>query len=474
MTLLPDATEPIVPGSSLPSVGVAEVVGIASRAAIDYLAGLPDRGVAPDASDVAALAALDIALPDGPRDPADVVADLHRLGSPATTATAGGRFFGLVVGGTLPAALGARVLTSAWDQVVFNDQISAVGCALERITAGWITDVLGLPTGSHVSFVTGATMGNFTCLAAARDFLLQRAGHDALSAGLWNAPRLRVVTGDEVHVTVVKALTLLGFGTADIVRVPTDDQGRVRPDALPELDARTILILQAGNVTSGALDPFAEVIPLARRAGSWVHVDGAFGLWAAASPSRRPALAGIEEADSWVTDGHKWLNTPYDCGMAIVRNPAALHHVMATQAPYLTAGATVAPKDMGPEFSRSARAAEVWAALYSLGRQGVADLVERTCGHAQTFARGLTALGYSVLNEVVLNQVVAAPPGHPEAAARIAARVQQSGECWFGPTTWRGRPAIRISVASHATTDEDVRRSLAAIASATEAEDGSR
>jgi glutamate/tyrosine decarboxylase-like PLP-dependent enzyme len=309
-----------------------------------------------------------------------------------------------------------------------GDLTSPVGCALERITARWITDVPGLPGESRVSYVTGATMGTFTALAAARDALLRRAGHDALTAGLWNAPRLRVVTGDEVHVTVVKALTLLGFGSAEIERVPTDDQGRVRPDALPDLDDRTILILQAGNVNSGAIDPFDQVVPRARRAGAWVHVDGAFGLWAAASPALRGATAGIEDADSWVTDGHKWLNTPYDCGLAIVRDAQALHQAMATQAPYLVAGTTAAPKDMGPEFSRSARAVEVWAALYSLGRQGVAELIDRTCAHARAFANGLHGLGYTVLNDVTLNQVVAAPPGDPNAAGRIAARVQESGE----------------------------------------------
>jgi glutamate/tyrosine decarboxylase-like PLP-dependent enzyme len=451
---------------------IKAVLDTALRSAGEYLAGLPARRVSPDPDDITALAGLDIDLPDAPRDPAEVVAELHELGSPATVASGGGRFFGLVVGATLPAALGARVLASAWDQVVFNDQISPVGCALERITARWITELLALPQESHVSFVTGATMGNFTALAAARDALLRRAGHDPLSAGLWNAPRLRVVTGDEVHVTVIKALTLLGFGAADVVRVPTDDQGRIRPDAVPELDERTILILQAGNVTSGSIDPFAEVIPGARRAGAWVHVDGAFGLWAAASPALRGALAGIEDADSWVTDGHKWLNTPYDCGMAIVRDAKALHLTMATQAPYLTAGGTAAPKDMGPEFSRSARAVEMWAALYSLGRRGVAELIDRTCAHARSFADGLERIGYRVLNDVTLNQVVAAPPGGPDAAQHIAARVQESGECWFGPTVWRGQPAIRISVSSHATTDDDVRRSLQAIAAATDAERG--
>ncbi len=471
MTLAPDSTDHVGtdPATVAPDP-VATVLDAAAAAAVEYLAGILNRRVSPDPDALDAIAGFDIELPDGPRNPTDVVTQLHRLGSPATTASAGGRFFGLVVGGTLPAALGARVLASAWDQVVFNDQTSPIGCALERITAGWITDLLGLPRESHVSYVTGATMGNFTALAAARDALLRRAGHDALNAGLWDAPRLRVVTGDEVHVTVVKALTLLGFGRAEIVRVPTDEQGRIRPDALPDLDERTILILQAGNVTSGAIDPFDQVMPLARRAGAWVHVDGAFGLWAAASPALRGALAGIEDADSWVTDGHKWLNTPYDCGLAIVRDAQALHEVMATQAPYLAAGATAAPKDMGPEFSRSARAVEVWAALYSLGRQGVADLIDRTCAHAQAFADGLRRHGYTVLNDVTLNQVVAAPPGDPDAAGRIAARVQQSGECWFGPTVWRGRPAIRISVSSHATTSDDVRRSLEAIAAATKAE----
>jgi glutamate/tyrosine decarboxylase-like PLP-dependent enzyme len=457
MTLAADSTDQL------------SVLDTAHRAAREYLAGIPERRVAPDPDAIAALAGFDVELPDGPSDPVDVVAQLHRLGSPATTASAGGRFFGLVVGGTLPAAVGARQLASAWDQVVFNDATSAVGCALERITARWITDLLGLPPESHVSYVTGATMGNFTCLAAARDALLRRAGHDPQRAGMWAAPRLRVVAGDEVHVTVVKALTLLGFGTADIVRVPTDGQGRIQPAALPELDERTILILQAGNVTSGAIDPLDQLIP--RAAGAWVHIDGAFGLWAAASPALRDQLTGVEGADSWVTDGHKWLNTPYDCGLAIVRDASALHEVMATQAPYLAAGATVAPKDMGPEFSRSARAVEVWAALYSLGRLGVAELIERTCGHARAFADGLRALGYTVLNDVTLNQVVATPPGNdPDVPGRIATRVQQSGECWFGPTVWRGRPAIRISVSSHATTREDVCRSLAAIAAATEAE----
>jgi glutamate/tyrosine decarboxylase-like PLP-dependent enzyme len=462
-----ESAVPIDPHSHAGPAASSAVLDVAARAADEYLFGVLERRVSPAPEALAALAGFDTDLPDAPSDPVQVVAKLHRLGSPATTASSGGRFYGLVVGGTLPAALGARILTSAWDQVVFNDQTSPVGCMLERVTARWLTDLLGLPAEAHVSFVTGATMGNFTGLAAARDALLRRAGHDP-AKGLFGAPRVRVVATAEVHVTVVKALTLLGFGSVDIERVPTDDQGRLRTDALPPLDERTVVILQAGNVNSGAMDPFAQVVPVARDAGAWVHVDGAFGMWAAGSPRLRAQLAGVEGADSWVTDAHKWLNTPYDCGVVIVRDPDALHQVMATQAPYLATGTAVAPKDMGPEFSRSARAVEVWAALSSLGREGVAELVERTCAHARAFANGLRELGYTVLNDVTLNQVVATPPlDDPDASARIAARVQSSGECFFGATNWKGRPAVRISVSSHATTVDDVHRSLAAIAAAT-------
>jgi glutamate/tyrosine decarboxylase-like PLP-dependent enzyme len=252
-----------------------------------------------------------------------------------------------------------------------------------------------------------------------------------------------------------------------IERVPTDAQGRLIAERLPALDENTIVCLQAGNVISGSFDPFDAVCQKARAAGSWVHVDGAFGLWAAASPARRGLTTGLEHADSWVVDGHKWLNTPYDCGLAIVRDPESLHAVMATQAPYLMAGALAAPKDMGPEFSRSARGVEVWAALRSLGRHGVAELVERCCAHAVTLAKGLRAHGYEILNDVVLNQVVA----HSRTAvdhARIAQAAQQSGECWFGPTTWRGQDAIRLSVSGWMTDERDIQRTLASIRQVTD------
>jgi glutamate/tyrosine decarboxylase-like PLP-dependent enzyme len=438
----------------------------ASAAAADYLRTVDTRRVAPDPDALALMAQLTEPLAEDPTDPDEVLRSLHAYGSPATVASAGGRFFGLVVGGTLPAALGARVLASAWDQVVFNDATSPIGSALEWCAGQWVVDLLGLPAQSYVSFVTGATMGNFTCLAAARQQLLARAGYAVTERGLWDAPRLRVVASDEIHVTVIKALTLLGWGTTTIERIPTDDQGRVIADQMPALDPQTIVCLQAGNVNSGSFDPFEEVCRRARAAGAWVHVDGAFGLWAAASPARRTLTAGVDQADSWVIDGHKWLNTPYDCGLAIVRDPQPLHDAMATQAPYLKTGATVAPKDMGPEFSRSARGVEVWAALRSLGRRGVADLVESSCSHATTLAQGLRALGYEVVNDVVLNQV-AARIGTVDDHTRIAQAAQESGECWFGQTTWRGQSAIRLSVASWSTSEHDIQRTLASIEQAT-------
>ena len=438
----------------------------ASGFALDYLRTLQVRPVAPAEAVRQQLKGFDVAFPEQASAPGEVLHELHALGSPATMASAGGRFFGLVVGGTLPASLGARVLTSAWDQIVFNDAVSPAGCAIERVAARWVLEALSLPAESHVHFVTGATMGNFTCLAAARQALLARAGHDPLEHGLWNAPRIRVVASQESHVTVTKALNLLGWGRVDVERVAVDRQGRLVVSELPQLDAKTIVCLQAGNVNSGSFDPFDEVCARAREVGAWVHVDGAFGLWAAASDRQQHLTQGLANADSWVTDGHKWLNTPYDCGMAIVRNAEPLHHVMATQAPYLKAGVGLAPKDMGPEFSRSARAVEVWAALRSLGRVGLQELLQRTCEHATQLAEGLQAMGWTIRNDVVLNQVVASI-GTPEQHAQIAELCQASGECWFGTTVWQAQSAIRLAVSNWSTTSEDIARTLRCIETAT-------
>lgn len=452
---------------------VTDPFNAASAAALDYMSEIDSRRVAPDRGALEGLGQLAGPMNEEPIDPREIVDLLHKYGSPATVASTGGRYFGLVVGATLPAALAARVLTSAWDQVVFNDATSPVGCALERSAAPWVLDVLKLPAEAHVSFVTGATMATFTCLAAARGALLARAGHDVAQNGLWGAPKLRVVATDEVHVTVVKALNLLGWGKADIERVPTDDQGRLIVDRLPELDSRTVICVQAGNVNSGSVDPLDAICARAREAGAWVHVDGAFGLWAAASAKRSMLTKGADLADSWVVDGHKWLNTPYDCGLAIVRDANALHDAMVTQAPYLKPGALLAPKDMAPEFSRSARGVEIWAALRSLGRQGLSDLIDRTCDLAQLLSTGLEAAGYEILNDVVMNQVVARI-GTPEQHTQIAQLCQDSGECWFGVTNWQGRSAIRLAVSSWKTTKEDIAQTLAAIGAATMATVGSQ
>lgn len=433
----------------------------ACRRADQYLDEIGMRRVAPSPESRSKLSAFDAPMPHEPGDPASTIALLDEVGSPATTATVGGRFFGLVVGGTLPAPLGARALASAWDQIVFNDVTSPVGTKLEKVASKWVLDILGLPETSSVGFVTGATMANFTCLAAARNTLLERQGWDVGKMGLWGAPPVRIVASRQVHVTVLKALRLLGFGTDRIEWVECDTQGRLIAEQLPDCDDKTLILTQAGNVNSGASDPVADIV--AKANGAWVHVDGAFGLWAAASPRLKSQLLGYETADSWTTDGHKWLNTPYDCGIAICRHPTAIHNAMATQAPYLEIGGDVAPKDMVPEFSRGARGVEVWAALHSLGKAGVANLIDRSCAQARRFAAGLQDCGFEILNDVVLNQVVATLPDAEELSTDIARLVQESGEAWFGPTTWNGREAIRISVASWATVEADVDRTLRAI-----------
>lgn len=400
-------------------------------------------------------------------DPLETLRLLDRFGSPATTATVSGRYFGFVIGGILPAALGARILASAWDQVVSVDVTSPVGVKLEEVASKWLLDVLRLPDSSSVGFVTGATMANFTCLAAARHSILKNQNWDVETKGLWDAPRLRVVAGKQAHVTVLKALSMLGIGTEVIEWIDCDEQGRIRVDQLPDTDNNTMILTQAGNINSGASDPIADIC--ARSNGAWVHVDGAFGLWAAASHTTREQLAGYESADSWVVDGHKWLNTAYDCGIAICKHPEAVHAVMATQALYLKVGSTAAPKDMVPEFSRSARGVEVWSALHSLGKQGLNDLIDRSCNHTRKLAEGLEGLGFEILNDVVLNQVVATIEGKEDKMPEIAGHVQASGKAWFGPTNWRGRSAIRFSVCCWATTTLDITETLQAVSDAKEA-----
>jgi glutamate/tyrosine decarboxylase-like PLP-dependent enzyme len=428
-----------------------------------YLGAIRGRRVAPDAEAVQRLHALGGALPDAPTDPARVLEMLDSVGSPATVANAGGRYFGFVNGGALPAARAASVLAAAWDQNAALRVMSPTAAVLEDICLGWLTDVLGLPGDCHGAFVTGATMANFSCLASARHQLLAREGWDVEADGLFGAPPLAVVVGDEVHVSVLKALGLLGLGRERRQRVPTDGQGRMRADLLPPLSARTIVCVQAGNVNTGASDPFTAICETAREAGAWVHVDGAFGMWAAASPAHRHHVNGVERADSWATDAHKWLNVPYDCGIALVRSGDALGRAMQLQpAAYLTPGALREPMHVTPEASRRARGVEVWAALRSLGRSGISALVDRTCAHARRFAEGLRGAGYTVMNDVVLNQVLVAFRTDTQ-TLRVIDEVQRDGTCWCGGTVWKGRTAMRISVSSWATTEEDVEISLRVI-----------
>jgi glutamate/tyrosine decarboxylase-like PLP-dependent enzyme len=334
---------------------------------------------------------------------------------------------------------------------------------LEQIALKWLLGIFGFPASSAGAFVTGTTVAHITALAAARHAVLARAGWNVEAEGMFGAPPITVVTGEEAHPTLFKALGVVGLGRKRVVRVPVDNQGRIRPEALPRLSGPTIICTQAGNVNTGAFDPHPAIIEHARQSGAWVHVDGAFGLWAAAAPSLTHLYEGIAEADSWATDAHKWLNVPYDSGLAFVRDCDALRAAMAVTAEYLpTAGEQRNPADYTPELSRRARGVEVWAALRALGRSGLADLIEHTCRHARRFAEGFSAAGYAVLNQVTLNQVLVSF-GDAERTRRVIGSIQQDGTCWCGETVWQGQTAMHISVSSWATTEEYVERSLAAM-----------
>ena len=433
----------------------------ASRAA-RYLNDLQARRVSPLPSSLDGLKGFFRPLQDQPIDPVEVLKELDAIGSPATVASAGGRFFGFVVGGSLPAALAANILAGAWDQNVGLEVASPVGVALEEVCRGWLTSVLGLPSEAAVGFVTGATIANFTGLAAARHALLQSQGWDVEARGLFGAPPITVIVGDEVHVSLLKALSMLGLGRERVLRAPVDGQGRIIPEQVPLIDGPTIVCIQAGNVNTGAFDPADEICSRLGATEAWVHVDGAFGLWAAASPSRRHLTRGVERADSWATDAHKLLNVPYDSGLVFVRDKRHLNAAMSSSASYLVAGETRDPHRFVPEMSRRARAIEIWAALRSLGRQGLASLVDRSCDHTTRMARAIEAAGYQVLNEVVLNQALVSF-GSPETTRRVIAGVQQEGTCWCGGAQWQGNTAMRISVSSWATTDRDIDNSVEAI-----------
>jgi glutamate/tyrosine decarboxylase-like PLP-dependent enzyme len=439
-----------------------ELLPLAAQRGVDYLRRIRQRSVAPSDAAVANLRRFAEPLPDHPTDPCEVIKKLDEIGSPGTVANAGGRFFGFVNGGSVPAALAANVLAAAWDQNAALRVMSPVSAVLEDVAMGWVKDLLGLPTEAAGSLVTGATMANLTCLLAARHALLGQNGWDAESQGLFGAPAFPVVVGDEVHASLRKAIAMAGLGRDRVISVPTDLQGRMRADSFPKLTTPALICIQAGNVNTGAFDPAKEICKLARNTGSWVHVDGAFGLWAACAPARAHLMAGFSDANSWATDGHKWLNVPYDCGLAFVGEGQALYDSLNIQASYLTPGTLRDPMQWTPESSRRARGIEVWAALKSLGRSGVADLVERCCLHADRFAAGLRAAGHTVLNDVVINQVLVRF-GDDQRTQAVIDAVQRDGTCWCGGTVWHGQRAMRISVSSWLTDEEDVEWSLDAI-----------
>jgi glutamate/tyrosine decarboxylase-like PLP-dependent enzyme len=440
-----------------------EALSAAARHARSWLASLPDRPIPPRLTADELAAELAEPLPDGPTDPGKVVDLLAELVEPGLMAMPSGRFFGWVIGGTLPAALGADWLVSSWDQNTAIRFATPGTTAVEQAAAGWLLDLLGLPADAEVGFVTGATMANFTGLAAGRRQQLDAAGWDVDRLGLAGGPRVRVLAGAERHETLDAALRYLGLGAPTEIRA--DAEGRLETDALAEALAAdsgpAIVCLQAGNLHSGAFDPLGPAAAVAHEHGAWVHVDGAFGLWAAASPRLRHLVAGHETADSWATDAHKTLNVPYDCGIVVARRPA-LRAAVGMRASYLVQGAGD-PVDSVPELSRRARGVPVWAALRSLGRTGVADLVDRLAANARAIAAGIASVpGAQVLNDVVFTQVCAAF-GDDERTRAVTARLLADGVTWMSGSRWRGRDVMRVSVSNWSTDDADVAAAVDAV-----------
>jgi len=445
----------------------------AQQLAQAYVDGLARRPVAAPVSREDLRTALGGPLGDAPVDPLTVVEELAQGVDPGLVATSGGRFFGFVEGGVLPAALAADWLTATWDQNPGLHVLSPAAAAVEEVTAGWLLDLLGLPSSASLGFTTGAQMANFAGLAAARHDVLEKAGWDVESDGLTGAPPVAILVGADCHITIGRALRFLGMGERTMIVVSADSQGRMDADALRrtlvDIHGPSIVCAQAGNVNTGAFDPLREIAESCRDHGAWLHVDGAFGLWAAASPAHRHLVEGVELADSWATDGHKWLNVPYDSGFVACARPQTHRIAMAMRAPYLvreTNGARDG-SDWTPESSRRARAFVVWAALRSLGREGVAALVRRCCDHATRFAETLSATeDLELLNDVVLNQVLVRVGDDDTRTRKTAAIVQSGGEAWLGDTVWRDKAALRISVSDHATTTADVDRATTAIIAA--------
>lgn len=435
----------------------------AAERGIAYREHGKERHVAPAPDAVDAVRKFSEPMPSEGCADSDVLAMLDDVGSPATVMMTGPRYFGFVIGGSLPVTVATNWLSTAWDQNVGMHEVTPATSALERVAMTWMMDLFGLPADSAASFVTGATVANFTALAAARNRVYSDIGWNVEADGLIGAPPITVIVSEETHPTVFKSLGLLGFGRNRVVKAPVDDQGRIDIQRFPEIDGPTIVCTQAGNVNTGAFDPVGEICAIARPKSAWVHVDGAFGLWAAASPDREHLCSGFAAADSWATDAHKWLNVPYDSGIAFVRDTAALKSAMSITAEYLMTDTEFRnPSDFTPELSRRARGVDVWAALKSLGRSGVAAMIDLCCSNARRFAEGLSGAGFEVLNDVVLNQVLVSF-GDDETNRKIIDEIQKEGTCWCGVTVWQGKTAMRISVCNWSTTEDDVDRSLAAI-----------
>jgi glutamate/tyrosine decarboxylase-like PLP-dependent enzyme len=444
----------------------------AAQYAEAFLATLDERPVAARVDAAAVRDVLGGPLPEKGDDPAAVIDALATGAEPGLVATPGPRHFGFVIGGTLPAALAADWLVSAWDQCAAFHSLSPAASAIEEIASAWTLELLGLPATASVGFVTGGQGANTTCLAAARHAVFQRAGWDVERDGLIGAPPVRIICGEQAHATIYTSLRLLGLGDQTAIRVPADDQGRMDPIALAKTlaanEGPTIVCAQAGNVATGAFDAFGPITDACAQHAAWLHVDGAFGLWAAAAPGTRHLTAGVERADSWAVDAHKWLNVPYDGAMAIVADPDAHLSAMRLAGPYFVADPGQRDNtNYVPESSRRARAVPVYAAIRSLGRAGIAEMIERNCAQARRMAKQLSAIpGAEVLNDVVLNQVLLRLPAGDDANRAAVAAIQRDGTCWLGGTTWNGEYVLRVSISNWATTDEDVDRSAAAIAAA--------
>lgn len=435
----------------------------AARRGIDYRVQSVSRAVAPTNAAIKNVERLKEPLPENGTADTDVLAQLDGVGTPAAVAMTGPRFFGFVIGGSLPVTLASNWLASAWDQNDVMHEVTPATATLESVAMDWMIDLFGLPAETGAAFVTGATVANFSALAAARNRVYADVGWNVEADGLIGAPPLTILVSEEVHPSVIKGIGLLGFGRDRVQRLPVDRQGCIDAMQLPEISGPTIVCTQAGNLNTGGFDPVGNICDAVKGAGTWVHVDGAFGLWAAASPELEHLCNGFQAADSWATDAHKWLNVPYDCGIAFVRHAPALKSAMSITADYLlTETEHRNPSDYTPELSRRARGVDVWAALKSLGRSGLAEMLNRCCRNARRFADGLDKAGFEILNDVKLNQVLVSF-GDDERTRRVIDAIQADGTCWCGVTVWQGHTAMRISVSNWSTMPADVDASLAAI-----------